>query len=286
MNTRIINCLDNLENLPQPDFKELRESIEDYYNEDTGFKGNIELLKELFKLVFLHYFPDNFDLYNIFVKTIRGLVCFKNHARQLCFNIDNELCCSPKLYDISEEELIEQLYDQKPNAFITGNVITPNKYTVGDNTLNLKTKNENIGIIKNNAITLILKTKDNTDIKNIELIMGLIEYGGRTIESYSSKYDIMTKSGFMPVSICKFDMDHVSYEWLAVNNLLTTPSNMLKNIDDKYLKISKEDIIFYVYTGIQFEIPLKEWMNNHAYDDSYNEAELTRKRYIQERMKR
>lgn len=92
-------------------------------------------------------------------------------------------------------------------------------------------------------------------ISGKDLIKMAVENGGKKLDSYDGNHGFYTKCGFEPRSWCKWDdagadEGWISQDWLKANGL---PANIttaeLRKIPNSALKVPREDIIFYEYTG-------------------------------------
>ena len=123
-------------------------------------------------------------------------------------------------------------------------------------------------------------------IKGRQLIEMAVEAGGKKLDSYDGNHGFYVKCGFEPVSWCKWDDNAadegwINQEWLSVNGLssnITTAE--LSKIPDSKLKVPREDVVFYKYTGNRqnFSFPdegielLKRFKDNTPASKDYDTA--------------
>jgi len=271
-----LTCLENLEERGY--FPYLINDLETYYTIENGFHGNIDKLKELFKAIRHNSegFPNDFVRQNIHVEAYGDKLSFINAYRQACYlnDIDdfNELVVTPLFEEIESSIDMKNRVDLRNKSKVTlRNSITNTKFDDlnYEKSKNLKTLKNTLVSITDNHIDFI--TDINNDDTLIELINGVIEQGGYLIESYYNNYTNLVSCGFMPISACKFDYNHISDDWFLINEIDPTKDNSWKELKNEDLKFKKSPIIFYIYTGTRCDLTLKKWINNIKYD-TYDEA--------------
>lgn len=110
-------------------------------------------------------------------------------------------------------------------------------------------------VIADGDIVSVCKKLDDRSVKGAELLQRAVDAGGVKLDSYAGNHGFYASHGFEPVSWCKWDDNGadegwINQSWLKVNGLrpnITTAE--LRKIPDSALKVPREDIIFYKYTG-------------------------------------
>lgn len=79
--------------------------------------------------------------------------------------------------------------------------------------------------------------------KGSDILKIAIANGGNRLDSFEGNHDFYTRNGFEPVSWCKFSDEYAPDEWKALN------PGFYNGMPDSKLKVPREDVIFYRYTG-------------------------------------
>lgn len=87
-------------------------------------------------------------------------------------------------------------------------------------------------------------------VRGKELMQKAVEAGGTKLDSYDGNHGFYQKCGFEPTSWCKWSDEYAPADWKKANGLAPDISPAeLGRIPDSALKVGREDIIFYRYTG-------------------------------------
>ena len=281
---RIQENLNNLGNLDRSDFKYLSENIEIFYEkytEDKYDEPDLNYVKRLFKLLSQEDFPDSYRKSGIKLSKINGKFQFVNQYNQRCYEEEGYFYITPILEEVDAEKFkyvssnIRKEY--KPNEKWKQKFYNENKYKnynnyIFDNTCSVS--------IYNNEIINIFKDANCYSIQDIDLIMEIVQQGGKKIECYEEDFSKYTKLGFMPISICKWDDKIAPKSWYIQNDLITKDNKIdtikLLNTPNNKLNVKRQDIIFFIYIGKDPQISFNNWIKSIEYSLDYTSAKLKR----------
>ena len=279
----IFEHLDNLGELEQPDFNYLSNNVGEFYSEPSEHNSLIlsetEFLKlsHLFKIISFDDFPKEFDLTEVKIKYINGILCLVNKFKQLCYEEDGQLYITPLLYNVDAQTY----YDVSKG--IKNNLDTDKKWKYklyskdSYDKFDTYVSDESCTVALQDAkIVSVLKANGVNYIKDIDLMMQTIELGGRLIESYKEDFTKYVSYGFMPVAICKWEDDRAPKSWIKINNF---KDDTWKNKPDDDFELKRQDIIFYIYTNYQSNIKFKDLLDKIGYSENY-EAAKAKQEYI------
>lgn len=278
-NRKIEDCLHNLEDLNLSELSELANNLEIYFEElsDTQLSKIKILLKSV---VSYGEWDDTFNKSNIEIRFINGEPNFINDAKQRCFLYNDELLVTPKLDRISGEEALEigrvnhkRYVESESWKFNIKKLDNLNEYT------SYKTADESIVIVEDDILRFISESTS-SKLTMMLLLEAAQSNGVSKAESYQKEFSTYIKSGFIPVSICKWSKKNVTDDWLLANGL--TLDDDIENIPNDDLVAKREATIFYVHVN-DFDmkdftnIKLKEWFKSiGGYSESREDAEAKR----------
>jgi len=100
-----------------------------------------------------------------------------------------------------------------------------------------------------------------------EILRDAVKNGGDRLDAFSGLFQFYTKNGFTPVSWIDFDEEFAPQEW-----------NQAKQ---KGFAVKKEPIIFYMYTGEQYNVGLDEFLQRTPKSKNYEEGKERRNKEIE-----
>lgn len=103
-----------------------------------------------------------------------------------------------------------------------------------------------------------------------DLLQIAIANGGDRLDSFDGNHDFYVKNGFEPVSWCKWDDEYAPEEWKEANN-----GNFL-NVPNEKLRVPREDVFFYRYTGKKTTESASEFKKRVAASEDYDSAKVMR----------
>ena len=279
----IFEHLDNLGELERPEFNYLSNNVEEFYGEPSEHnsltlneKAFLQL-SHLFKVISFEDFPKEFDLTEVKIKYINGILCLVNKYNQLCYEEDGKLYITPLLYNVDA-----QIYYDISKG-IKNNLDTDQKWKCklyskdSYDKYDTYASNESCTVALQDAqIVSVLKANGVNYIKDIDLMMQTIELGGRLIESYKEDFNKYVRYGFMPVAICKWEDDRAPKTWIKINNF---KDDTWKNKPDDDFELKRQDIVFYIYTNHQLTIKFMDLLDKIGYSENY-EAAKAKQKYI------
>lgn len=277
----IFEHLDNLGELERPEFNYLSNNVEEFYSESSEHNSLILnekaflQLSHLFKVISFEDFPREYDLTEVKIRYINGKVCLINKFKQICYEEDDKLYITPLFIDIDDQEFRSIRKDIIKTLANKEKWKQYNLYGDYKNCSNYAFEDKCAISILNGDIINLLKSTGANNIRDIDMVIQAIEFGGTHTESYDSDYDYYVTNGFMPVSACKWDDEHAPIKWLQLNGFILedrTIDKSYKNIPDDELKYPRQDIIFYIYTSYFRYISYSEWLATHGYSDNYDQA--------------
>ena len=279
----IFEHLDNLGELERPEFSYLSNNVEEFYSEPSEHNSLILnekaflQLSHLFKIISFEDFPREFDLTEVKIKYINGMLCLVNKYKQLCYEEDGKLYITPLLYNVDAQTY----YDMSKG--IKNNLDTDKKWKCklyskdSYDKYDTYASNESCTVaLKDAQIISVLKANEVNYIKDIDLMMQTIELGGRLIESYKEDFNKYVRYGFMPVAICKWEDDRAPKAWIKINNF---KDDTWKNKPDDDFELKRQDIVFYIYTNHQLTIKFRDLLDKIGYSENY-EAAKAKQKYI------
>ena len=279
----IFDHLDNLGELERPEFSYLSNNVKEFYGETSEYnsltlneKAFLQL-SHLFKIISFEDFPKEFDLTEVKIKYINGMLCLVNKYKQLCYEEDGKLYITPLLYDVDAQTYYDISKRIKNNLDMSKKwkckLYSKDSY----DKYNTYASNESCTVaLKDAQIVSVLKANGVNYIKDMDLMMQTIELGGRLIESYKEDFTKYISYGFMPVAICKWEDDRAPKAWIKANEFI---DDSWKNNYNIKLMVKRHDIIFYIYTNHQLDINFDEWFDKIHYSENY-EAAKARQEYI------
>ena len=279
----IFEHLDNLGELERQEFSYLSNNIEEFYSEPSEHNSLILnekaflQLSHLFKIISFEDFPKEFDLTEVKIRYINGILCLVNKYKQLCYEEDGQLYITPLLYNVDAQTYYNMSKE------IKNNLDTDKKWKCklyskdSYNKYDTYASNESCTVALHDAqIVSVLKANGVNYIKDIDLMMQTIELGGRLIESYKEDFNKYVKYGFMPVAICKWEDDRAPKTWIKINNF---KDDAWKNKPDDDFELKRQDIVFYIYTNHQLTIRFRDLLDKIGYSENY-EAAKAKQEYI------
>ena len=279
----IFEHLDNLGELERQEFSYLSNNIEEFYSEPSEHNSLILnekaflQLSHLFKIISFEDFPKEFDLTEVKIRYINGILCLVNKYKQLCYEEDGQLYITPLLYNVAAQTYY------KMSKEIKNNLDTDKKWKCklyskdSYNKYDTYASNESCTVALHDAqIVSVLKANGVNYIKDIDLMMQTIELGGRLLESYREDFNKYVRYGFMPVAICKWEDDRAPKTWIKINNF---KDDAWKNKPDDDFELKRQDIVFYIYTNHQLTIRFRDLLDKIGYSENY-EAAKAKQEYI------
>ena len=279
----IFEHLDNLGELERQEFSYLSNNIEEFYSEPSEHNSLILnekaflQLSHLFKIISFEDFPKEFDLTEVKIRYINGILCLVNKYKQICYEENGQLYITPLLYNVDAQTYYNMSKE------IKNNLDTDKKWKCklyskdSYNKYDTYASNESCTVALHDAqIVSVLKANGVNYIKDIDLMMQTIELGGRLIESYKEDFNKYVKYGFMPVAICKWEDDRAPKTWIKINNF---KDDAWKNKPDDDFELKRQDIVFYIYTNHQLTIRFRDLLDKIGYSENY-EAAKAKQEYI------
>lgn len=279
----IFEHLDNLGELERQEFSYLSNNIEEFYSEPSEHNSLILnekaflQLSHLFKIISFEDFPKEFDLTEVKIRYINGILCLVNKYKQLCYEEDGQLYITPLLYNVDAQTYYNMSKE------IKNNLDTDKKWKCklyskdSYNKYDTYASNESCTVALHDAqIVSVLKANGVNYIKDIDLMMQTIELGGRLLESYREDFNKYVRYGFMPVAICKWEDDRAPKTWIKINNF---KDDAWKNKPDDDFELKRQDIVFYIYTNHQLTIRFRDLLDKIGYSENY-EAAKAKQEYI------
>lgn len=260
----------------------ISENIEKFYNDDFS-ERSLSYLSYLFTKIYQEGYPITFKQEDITVKAICGIIGVINRFKQLCYEEDGILFDTPILKKLDDLKTFLNKYKDayKSHEFSSRWIFNTNKEDLNDSD-NYMADDGSIISIKNNDIKNLCRNITHSSYKTSQLLKAAVEYGGKISESYESQFNLFIKNGFVPISICKFDITRASSNWLKQTGL--TKDFNLNTINTKYLAAPAEDIIFYIYMNNEYPINFNDWIQTVKYSDSYDDAKFKRDKFFNEIM--
>ena len=242
-NRKIDDCLYNLEDLYLHELDELANNLEMYF--DNYSDAQLNKIKILIKSI-VNYgeWNDTFIKSNIRIKFIVGEPNFINDVKQRCFLYNDEIIVTPKLDRISDEEALKiSKFNYDKYTISESWKFNPDKLH-GNNYVSYKTVDESIIIVEDNILRFISESTS-SDLTMMLLLEAAQSNGVTKAESYQKEFMTYVKSGFIPVSICRWSRDDITDDWLLANGL--SLDDDIENISNNDLIAKKEATIFYIY---------------------------------------
>ena len=270
--------LENLGDLSTKELIDLRDNIENYYREYSSPQQNT--IKSLLNLVIKDGFPSLYKLEDVKVDIVDYTLCFKNSYNQICFEQDGKLECQPLFYKVDGKEFRNKFTDARNSYEDYRRWRVDNGYTSDDyqNFDNWVTDDgSTISIHDEDIISVCSMVGGVTRGKN--LLKHAVEHGGKKLDAYSGLFRFYVKSGFVPISVCKWDDEYAPDDWVKANEF--TDDSWKKLSDDKFNQ-KREDIVFFIYTGDTEGIPNDyiKWKQTIEYSDDYEDAKIKRDRIL------
>lgn len=103
-----------------------------------------------------------------------------------------------------------------------------------------------------------------------DLLKLAVANGGDRLDSFDGNHGFYIRNGFEPVSWVKFDDEYAPEEWKALN------PGFKPGMKDSQLKVPREDVIFYRYTGRKTTESAEDFKKRVAASNSYDEAKKVR----------
>ena len=279
----IFEHLDNLGELERQEFSYLSNNIEEFYSEPSEHNSLILnekaflQLSHLFKIISFEDFPKEFDLTEVKIRYINGILCLVNKYKQICYEENGQLYITPLLYNVDAQTYYNMSKE------IKNNLDTDKKWKCklyskdSYNKYDTYASNESCTVALHDAqIVSVLKANGVNYIKDIDLMMQTIELGGRLLESYREDFNKYVRYGFMPVAICKWEDDRAPKTWIKINNF---KDDAWKNKPDDDFELKRQDIVFYIYTNHQLTIRFRDLLDKIGYSENY-EAAKAKQEYI------
>lgn len=132
-------------------------------------------------------------------------------------------------------------------------------------------------------IVSVCKKRGDRSVTGGDLLKMAVEAGGVKLDSYDGNHEFYNAHGFTPVSWCHWADEAAGEHWLnpdwrEANGLpedITT--EQLRAIPDSQLKVPREDVVFYRYTGDSTEqISLEDFKKQVPASRGYDEAKKRR----------
>ena len=118
-------------------------------------------------------------------------------------------------------------------------------------------------VAENGDIVSVCKKKGSKD-RASDLLQQAIANGGDRLDAYGmGLFRLYTSNGFEPCSWCEWDDEYASDKWKAANGL--PDDNSWFGIPDSELKVPREPVLFYRYTGKKAAYSSEDDIRN-AYD--------------------
>ena len=113
--------------------------------------------------------------------------------------------------------------------------------------------------------------------RGADVLADAVAAGGNKLDAYAGIYGFYQKCGFEPVSWTEWDDDYANEDWLAANGYdKKTWENMKVKPTDDELKVKREPIVFFKYTGKVNTISLEDFKKSvqpKSYEDAMKERD-------------
>lgn len=110
-----------------------------------------------------------------------------------------------------------------------------------------------------------------------DILADAVEAGGNKLDAYAGIYGFYSKCGFEPVSWTEWDDEYANKDWLEANGFTKAQWDSMKVKPKDYeLKVKREPIVFFKYTGKVNKMSLDDFMKStkpKSYDDAYAERD-------------
>ena len=236
---------------------DIRDNIEEYFPEYSPTEHT--KIKELFKLVIRDGFPNSFVNIGITVYTFYGDLCFINQRKQICYIENDELCCTPIFRQVNEEEFHKRFHQNRDAINIEDRWRVDGTYSVQDYKLcdNYVSDDNLLTYAVHEGDIISVCRNPQSSHRGRAIMKSAVMNGGKKLDAYSGLFSFYTKTGFMPISICKWDNNFAPPGW-------------------EDAKAEEEDVVFFIYTGLEQDLKFSTWVNTVEYSENYMDAQAKR----------
>ena len=272
--------LSDLGNLSTKELVTIKENVENYYKDFSPSQQS--KISILISIVIRDGFPQQFKLDEVNIEILNETLGFVNSYRQICFEDNDNLVCMPIFYKVNAETFKENFIKVRDAHSIENRWRVDNSYSEDDYRLadNYMTEDGSTISIKDEDIISVCSMIGGVT-RGRDLLKHAVQSGGKKLDAYQNLFGFYVKSGFMPISYCKWDDEYAPDDWKSANNFT---DDTWKSMPDTNFNVKREDIIFYIYTGDTEGIPksFDEWKQRVECSEDYDTAKVKRDKLLNE----